>query len=398
MRLYSQFLGKQLGLFALLIALWALNLFPIQRADPVLVASAVVSSQRLATLQKLSQLPKIQSDTIRWIHYHRDLRTSPVGSQGSSLEHVRLRLGIGSRASLEQIHAELQRLTEPSIQGVDSHSDEALLRAERWRFATIEHQMALFKLDRARQKNALDCESLEDRASSTDETTTRAQSVTYRKINAGLIAESIVPASVAPASVATASMARESKESLHRTAWDAMLSDFDRCAKRIERIENNIQQTKVQASGTIAITGSPRRGVISSQASISQTLCVAAFTFLSCAGLVVYLKGPAPERPSKTSKPDVNALLSQLGLSHFGVIAWEPKAQGCAAAKSESRGESQAKRHTRRLGLTKRLVDGMLIVWLGFFAFRFLTDANWRELLFSTPLSAFSSMVFGSSW
>jgi hypothetical protein len=388
MRLYSQFLGKQLGLFALLIALWALNLFPIQRADPVLVASAVVSSQRLATLQKLSQLPKIQSDTIQWIHYHRDLRTSPVGSQGSSLEHVRLRLGIGSRASLEQIHAELQRLTEPTIQGVDSHSDEALLRAERWRFATIEHQMALFKLDRARQKNALDCESLEDRASSTDETTTRAQSVTYRKINAGLIAESIAPASVA----------RESKESLHRTAWDAMLSDFDRCAKRIERIENNIQQTKVQASGTIAITGSPRRGVISSQASISQTLCVAAFTFLSCAGLVVYLKGPAPERPSKSSGPDVNALLSQLGLSHFGVIAWEPKAQGCAAAKSESRGESQAKRHTRRLGLTKRLVDGMLIVWLGFFAFRFLTDANWRELLFSTPLSAFSSMVFGSSW
>jgi hypothetical protein len=383
MRLYSQFLGKQLGLFALLIALWALNLFPIQRADPVLVASAVVSSQRLATLQKLSQLPKIQSDTIRWIHYHRDLISPPRGSQGSSLEHVRLRLGIGSRASLEQIHAELQRLTEPTIQGVDSHGDEALLRAERWRFATIEHQMALFELDRARQKNALDCESLEDRASSTDETTTRAQAVTYRKINAGLIAESI---------------SRESNESLHRTAWDAMLSDFDRCSKRIERIENNIQQTKMQASGTIAITGSPRRGVISSQASISQTLCVVAFTFLSCAGLVVYLKGPAPERLSKTSEPDVNALLRELGLSHFGVIAWEPKAQGCDAAKSESRGESQAKRHTRRLGLTKRLVDGMLIVWLGFFAFRFLTDANWRELLFSTPLSAFSSMVFGSSW
>jgi hypothetical protein len=393
MRLYSQFLGKQLGLFALLIALWALNLFPIQRADPVLVASAVVSSQRLATLQKLSQLPKIQSDTIRWIHYHRDLISSPVGSQGSSLEHVRLRLGIGSRASLEQIHAELQRLTEPTIQGVESHSDEALLRAERWRFATIEHQMALFELDRAREKNALDCESLEDRASSTDETTTRAQSVTYRKINAGLIAESI-----APASVAAASIAEESKESLHRTAWDAMLSDFDRCAKRIERIENNILQTKMQASGTIAITGSPRRGVISSQASISQTLCVVAFTFLSCAGLVVYLKGPAPERLSKTSEPDVNALLRELGLSHFGVIAWEPKAQGCDAAKSEFRGESQAKRHARRLGLTKRLVDGMLIVWLGFFAFRFLTDANWRELLFSTPLSAFSSMVFGSSW
>ncbi len=383
MRLYSQFLGKQLGLFALLIALWALNLFPIQRADPVLVASAVVSSQRLATLQKLSQLPKIQSDTIRWIHYHRDLISPPRGSQGSSLEHVRLRLGIGSRASLEQIHAELQRLTEPTIQGVDSHGDEALLRAERWRFATIEHQMALFELDRARQKNALDCESLEDRASSTDETTTRAQAVTYRKINAGLIAESI---------------SRESNESLHRTAWDAMLSDFDRCAKRIERIENNIQQTKMQASGTIAITGSPRRGVISSQASISQTLCVVAFTFLSCAGLVVYLKGPAPERLSKTSEPDVNALLRELGLSHFGVIAWEPNVQGCDAAKSESRGESQAKRHTRRLGLTKRLVDGMLIVWLGFFAFRFLTDANWRELLFSTPLSAFSSMVFGSSW
>jgi putative effector of murein hydrolase LrgA (UPF0299 family) len=35
-------------------------------------------------------------------------------------------------------------------------------------------------------------------------------------------------------------------------------------------------------------------------------------------------------------------------------------------------------------------------VWLGLFAFRFLSDANWRELLFSTPLSAFSSMLLGA--
>jgi hypothetical protein len=383
----SDTLAQQFALFALMVGLWSLNLFPIQRAEPVLTASALVSDPRLPSLQRVSQQRKIQSDSIRWVHYQRDLRRSSNHSHSNQLQHIQLRLGIQSNASIEQIQKELERLTEPSIESVAQTSDQVQLRAERWRLKTIEHQMARFELDRTREKQALESTSneqpLADQASDVKRQSTPAQSVTYRK----LTAESILDPIANP------------RESLSdQKIWESLLVDFDRCAKRIDQLENQMHLAQIQASGTIEITGSPHLGVLSTGASMGQSLCVLAFTLLSCAGLFVYLKAPSPQPLVRTDKNSILEALRALGIQNFGTIDVTAERSGSNAIQSapiDKLSERIPMRTAKRIYFVRRIVDGLLVVWVACFVIRFLADSNWRELLFGAPLSAFSSLVLG---
>ena len=269
-------MAKQLALFGLMTALWALNWFPIQRAEKILSATAVVSGQRLPSLQRLSKQVRLSSDSIRWVHYTRDLRRSAGDNAVGGIEHIYLRLGVLSGASYEQIQRELVRLTEPSTESFQAPRDLIEVRSERWKLATIEHQMSLFELDRAREKNSQRDDSQQDdsqrdESSGDQDSSTKASAVVYRKLNAQTESE---PASQVP----------------HQATWESLLTKFDQSAKRIEGFESQLAKQRLEASGTIAITGSPRMGVMSTRASVPETLCVIAFTTISCFGLSFCLR------------------------------------------------------------------------------------------------------------
>jgi hypothetical protein len=379
-------MAKQLALFGLMTALWALNWFPIQRAEKILLATAVVSGQRLPSLQRLSKQVRLPSDSIRWVHYTRDLRRSSGDNAVGGLEHIYLRLGVLSGASYEQIQRELVRLTEPSPESLQVPRDLSAVRSERWKLATIEHQMAVFELDRAREKNSQQddsqgLDSQRDESSGDQASSTRASAVVYRKLNAQTEVE---PASQVP----------------HQATWEALLTRFDQSAKRIEGFESQLAKQRLEASGTIAITGSPRMGVMSTKASLPETLCVIAFAAISCFGLSFCLRRQVPTRLSGPRGIDSAAMLNRMGMQHLGSIAIEvpseipigPASRVTEPACAKSAGLSDIK----RIWVARRIVDVLMVVWLGLFAFRFLSDANWRELLFSTPLSAFSSMLLGA--
>lgn len=384
-------MAKQLALFGLMTALWALNWFPIQRAEKILLATAVVSGQRLPSLQRLSKQVRLPSDSIRWVHYTRDLRRSSGDNAVGGIEHIYLRLGVLSGASYEQIQRELVRLTEPSPESLQTPRDLSAVRSERWKLATIEHQMVVFELDRAREKNSqrLDSQqddsqglnSQRDESSGDQAASTRASAVVYRKLNAQTEAE---PASQVP----------------HQAAWEALRTKFDQSAKRIEGFENQLAKQRLEASGTIAITGSPRMGVMSTKASVPETLCVIAFAAISCFGLSFCLRRQVPTRLSGPRGIDSATMLNRMGMQHLGSIAIEVPSEisiGTASRVTESAdAKSSGLSDIKRIWVTRRIVDVLMVVWLGLFAFRFLSDANWRELLFSTPLSAFSSMLLGA--
>ncbi|MFN5187265.1 MAG: hypothetical protein ACK5GD_15930 [Planctomycetota bacterium] len=380
-------LAKQLALFALMVGLWTLNLFPIQRAERVLTASAVVSNPRLPSLQRVSEQEKIPSDSIRWVHYQRDLRRTSRHTQSNGLQHIQLRLGIHSNASHEKIQKELQRLTQPTVESDGQSSELSQLRAERWRLKTIEHQMSRFELDREQERQSLEIQPLEDQlvdqSSDQEQRTTRAQGVVYRKLNSESASNSATDSSESPSNQKT---------------WESLLNDFDRCAKQIERIENQMRISQVQASGTIEITGSPHLGVLSTRASIRHSLCVLAFTLLSCVGLFVYLRDPSPKRSVSKERNSMLKALDELGIQNFGTIAVACNRSGTdfvPRAETGVASESDRMRCARRIEFARRIVDGLLVLWVACFAIRFLSDSNWRELLFSAPLSAFSSLVFG---
>jgi hypothetical protein len=374
-------MAKQLALFGLMTALWALNWFPIQRAEKILLATAVVSGQRLPSLQRLSKQVRLPSDSIRWVHYTRDSRRSSGDNAVGGIEHIYLRLGVLSGASYEQIQRELVRMTEPSPESLQVPRDLSAVRSERWKLATIEHQMAVFELDRAREKNSQGLDSQRDESSGDQASSTRASAVVYRKLNAQTEVE---PASQVP----------------HQATWEALLTRFDQSAKRIEGFESQLAKQRLEASGTIAITGSPRMGVMSTKASLPETLCVIAFAAISCFGLSFCLRRQVPTRLSGPRGMDSATMLNRMGMQHLGSIAIEvpseiligPASRVTEPADAKSAGLSDIK----RIWVARRIVDVLMVVWLGLFAFRFLSDANWRELLFSTPLSAFSSMLLGA--
>ena len=380
-------MAKQLALFGLMTALWALNWFPIQRAEKILSATAVVSGQRLPSLQRLSKQVRLSSDSIRWVHYTRDLRRSAGDNAVGGIEHIYLRLGVLSGASYEQIQRELVRLTEPSTESFQAPHDLIEVRSERWKLATIEHQMSLFELDRAREKNSQRDDSQRDESSGDQDSSTKASAVVYRKLNAQTESE---PASQVP----------------HQATWESLLTKFDQSAKRIEGFESQLAKQRLEASGTIAITGSPRMGVMSTSASVPETLCVIAFTTISCFGLSFCLRRQVPTRLTGSRGPrvprgvDSATMLNRMGMQHLGSIAIELPSEisiGAANRVSEfASAKSPGLSDIKRIWVTRRIVDALMVVWLGLFAFRFLSDANWRELLFSTPLSAFSSMLLGA--
>jgi len=376
----------------LMTALWALNWFPIQRAENILSATAVVSGQRLPSLQRLSKQVRLSSDSIRWVHYTRDLRRSAGDNAVGGIEHIYLRLGVLSGASYEQIQRELVRLTEPSTESFQAPRDLIEVRSERWKLATIEHQMAIFELDRAREKNSQRDDSQRDdsqrdESSGDQDSSTKASAVVYRKLNAQTESE---PASQVP----------------HQATWESLLTKFDQSTKRIEGFESQLAKQRLEASGTIAITGSPRIGVMSTRASVPDTLCVIAFTTISCFGLSFCLRRQVPTRltgPRGARVPrgvDSATMLNRMGMQHLGSIAIELPSEisiGAANRVPEiASAKSPGLSDNKRIWVTRRIVDALMVVWLGLFAFRFLSDANWRELLFSTPLSAFSSMLLGA--
>ena len=385
-------MAKQLALFGLMTALWALNWFPIQRAEKILSATAVVSGQRLPSLQRLSKQVRLSSDSIRWVHYTRDLRRSSGDNAVGGIEHIYLRLGVLSGASYEQIQRELVRLTEPSTESFQAPRDLIEVRSERWKLATIEHQMAIFELDRAREKNSQRDDSQQDdsqrdESSGDQDSSTKASAVVYRKLNAQTESE---PASQVP----------------HQATWESLLTKFDQSAKRIEGFESQLAKQRLEASGTIAITGSPRMGVMSTRASVPETLCVIAFATISCFGLSFCLRRQVPTRLTGTRGPrvprgvDSATMLNRMGMQHLGSIAIELPSEISIGAANQAPEFASAKSpglsDLKRIWVTRRIVDALMVVWLGLFAFRFLSDANWRELLFSTPLSAFSSMLLGA--
>jgi hypothetical protein len=52
-------------------------------------------------------------------------------------------------------------------------------------------------------------------------------------------------------------------------------------------------------------------------------------------------------------------------------------------------------RAKKRASLLTAVGDGMLLIWLSVFAYRFVCDSLWRDLLFRAPLAAFSNLFFG---
>lgn len=466
-------LGKHLVLFGFLLTLWVANVFPVQRAEHVLQATAVVSPQRLIALQSKAREQLSDQSSIRWIRYARSAKAVARSQIESSVEHLHLEIGVRAGAGLREIEQELERLTLPSDSNESLSDESKRVRSERWRLAAIDHQLERFRLDRQREGNWLaEATIAKDESITTEQKSNPAVTVSFRKplLNSGATLGSNPTSnqaadpsmSDAPADPNGSSAATE--DEVNRTAaaanrsensekawsakdqqtWNALLTNRSQCLRCIESLEAQQRATQSQAAGTIALTGAPRYGVLSGQASIANLVSILSLSCF-CAWMIGFLlRSPAVQRREvgqakvalkqfnrkengrpadertwqRTDEDPIAVGMAKHKIPYLGTLKMNvgskatvalsaaesretpvSEESGLEAASNTVASTSSSNRTTAGLKLSTAAIEKInswaLWSWVALFAFRFLTDPNWRELLFSAPLAAFSSMVLG---
>lgn len=461
-------LGKHLVLFGFLLAIWSANMFPIQRAEHVLQATAVVSPQRLTALQRLSGGDLSESRSLRWVRYSRASKHSTKSQLDASVEHIFLVLGVHAKAGLREIEQELEQLTLVDDPNDSLNEDAKRIRADRWKLASIEHQVERFRLDRDREavsKAARPTQTQDDLADGnpvndnlvTNTTSDEALSTALtpeKKKDVSAVTISFRQPSVAGLTDETNANASEAAWSLKdKQTWNALLASRAACTRSIEAAEEKMHFARMQAAGTIAITGAPRYGVVSGYASIPHIISILALSTSGAIGLAFLLRSPSSRKtlktfrragrsaeqveefscdlPPQTANSPVSATQAQARTSlrsvseirNSGISDWMAEQQikcfgtievrnpfrdadpvgspACLPQEGEdTQGPktSDARDAIRMVRIAKRveqLNNWALWTWVGLFLVRFLSDANWRELLFNAPLAAFSSIVLG---
>lgn len=291
-------LGKHLVLFGFLLALWVANIFPVQRAEHVLQASAIVSPQRLIALQSLASEKLGDESSVRWIRYARSAKAGARSRVEPSVEHLHLEIGVRANAGLREIEQELERLTMPS-NGNETLSDEGRrVRAERWRLTSIDHQMERFRLDRQREENAL-AESAIARDESTEggEQPSRAVTISFRKPlqDSGMV-DTPKGAETNPIESHRPGSPEKSWSSKDQQTWNGLLTNRSQCLRCIESLESQILATRMHAAGTIALTGAPKYGVLSGRASFGNFISIIAMSGFCALVLGTILRSPVVQR------------------------------------------------------------------------------------------------------
>lgn len=459
-------LGKHLVLFGFLLSLWVANVFPVQRAEHVLQATAVVSPQRLIALQSMARGQLSDQSSVRWIRYARSAKAVARSRIESSVEHIHLEIGVRANAGLREVEQELERLTLPS-NSTESLSDESKrVRSERWRLAAIDHQLERFRLDRQREGNWLaEATIAKDESITTEQKSNQAVTISFRKFLSNPASNPASDSSMSEAPDNSNGLSAAAEDEINRTAaaaarsensekawsvkdqqtWNALLTNRSQCLRCIESLEAQQRATQSQAAGTIALTGAPRYGVLSGRASIANLVSIFSLSCF-CAWMIGFLlRSPAVQRRkvgqakvalrqlarkengrraderswnragedviavgmAKHNIPYIGTLRMNVGskatvaLSAVDNLVTTVSEADCVETASNSLASNSSPEDRTTVGLKlnaaviEKVNSWALWSWVALFGFRFVADPNWRELLFSAPLAAFSSMVLG---
>lgn len=459
-------LGKHLVLFGFLLSLWVANVFPVQRAEHVLQATAVVSPQRLIALQSMARGQLSDQSSVRWIRYARSAKAVARSRIESSVEHIHLEIGVRANAGLREVEQELERLTLPS-NPTESLSDESKrVRSERWRLAAIDHQLERFRLDRQREGNWLaEATIAKDESITTEQKSNQAVTISFRKFLSNPASNPASDSSMSEAPDNSNGLSAAAEDDVNRMAaaaarsensekawsakdqqtWNALLTNRSQCLRCIESLEAQQRATQSQAAGTIALTGAPRYGVLSGRASIANLVSIFSLSCF-CAWMIGFLlRSPAVQRRkvgqakvalrqlarkengrraderswnragedviavgmAKHNIPYIGTLRMNVGskatvaLSAVDNLVTTVSETDCVETASNSLASTSSPEDRTTVGLKlnaaviEKVNSWALWSWVALFGFRFVADPNWRELLFSAPLAAFSSMVLG---
>lgn len=357
------------GLLALGIFLWGISLFPIQRADLVCECSVLVSPREHTKLSEFRGRSRDPSGLIGSLDCEPRLsegESDRVGSESGevSVRRVKLRLGVGRRASAAELEEALAELTTFGMasQKPTVDAQRAYCRA-RWQLQVAEHALARFRLDCSRQ---------------------------------GI--ELADPKDSRPFRLVSQSSATIGPETAR--LYDSLRSEIETARRGMEAAEQEMSMRERETRGVVTMSGTPRFAMRGGSLARFRLALVLISTF-GVLGVIAlgWKRDRIRKRPAPTgfTRAELTKMLDGLRIPYLGVIPLEGEAKSSAdAAPRRLERRSPFRLYgLYRLSKWSRWSDRVLILWIACFVLRYLLDPPWRELLFHAPLAAFSSILFG---
>ncbi|MFO0014026.1 MAG: hypothetical protein ACK553_14935 [Planctomycetota bacterium] len=361
------------GLLGFCLLLWGTSFLQVQKPVLVCECSALVSEFQQSRFLEVSRRHDVASTSIAWLF----CESVPEGLATGGATHlegevparkIRLRVGLRSRATASELEEELARLTSIVSSGADAISalERRGMTQAKWRLRVAEHELSRFRLDCERQGIAWD-----------------------------------EPGERSPFRLVSRSSADPGV--CEREMLASLQAEVETAKQLVSDEESNLLVRGGGARGAFAITGTPRfvlRGGVLSGWSLAVLLLAAGIVVCGVAirwgGWWDAIRMRRRSNDSDSRHQDMVKLVRGLGIQYLGVLATVAGVMPTAVPEPNPASEADDLRRSGwRLTLLHRWSDRILYLWIACFVFRYLRDPLWRELLFQSPLAAFSSVLFG---
>ncbi len=375
------------------LAMWLMNLLPVQQADQVLFVNAAISRQRMTALRELGRSNDIASDKIRWIAIDHDPKHMLGMIASSDQTTVRLRIGLSKRSTTESIEREIESLTRPEITSDEVASIMSLIRRAQWRVQSAKHSLIRLRLDQEHDLTIAATENVVD------------DSGPFR-----------LTSHSKPISTPNHSMSQLEQR---------LQSDQRRSESDVAKLQADLERANSRTRGFFSMTGAPKTVAVPRPISILHAcqiglICISIF---ACSALPIhyhwnvkaktflqFMKRISISSALRHDVSDVHGLVHELndvGVLFLGRIELQSRwiregSNECESNKlmdhERVECDSAKLKSTRSLRwevLVGRTADLALMVWVGIFLVRFVFDPMWRELVFRAPLASFSTVLSG---
>lgn len=418
------------------VALWSINLIPLQQIEYLFSSRVAISQHRLSLLKRMANTQL--DDSMRMVDCTAETQVENLSN--SEMQAVRVRIILSQRIAADAIAKKLDEMTVPKFESTETVELAKQMRWTRWQHQVASHMIRRLELDQERERevnsaaNAQRPFQLTGYSAPTDN---------------GSVGDAHSPGEL-----------QSSLESVRDQSHGNLLA-----------LANSLESVRSKSRGFLSLTGAPRvetiaRPIQTIHVAVLLLIAVMIWTGLYAAtntnGLAILeplcqsLSGmtreistamarrkEAKQRQKQQLERKPRAIvksasrnrevdqtvewLQKNGVTYFGPIQLQPFGADDAASASvipmvtvpvsmEADGQQRegvvaVERDAVQQDSTdaacecdamfasylwlRRLVDLTLLAWIGVFLFRFATDSAWRELFVVAPLAAFSRLICG---
>lgn len=417
------------------VALWSINLIPLQQIEYLFSSRVALSQHRLSLLQRMANT-KID-ESMHMIDCTSETQVENLSN--SEMQAVRVRIILTQRMAAEAIAKKLDEMTVPKFESTETVELAKKMRWTRWQHQVANHMIRRLELDQEREREVNSAANSQRPFQLTGYTSPSASELPGASLEPGELHSSL--------------------EQVRDQSHGNLLA-----------LSNSLESVRSKSRGFLSLTGAPKIETIARPVHTIHVVMLLLIALMIWVGLyaatntggvrllepivqsmsrasqefstVIARRRETAEQKRESKRPNSTSTsvedlhrskraeqtidwLQRNGITYFGPIqlqhsgsidAMRIESTSNLGSSSTLRGEEINRdadvEHEKSIAMPtasavacdsiatsyvwlRRLIDSTLLAWVGLFLFRFATDAAWRDLFVVAPLAAFSRLICG---